>query len=284
MNNQWSHRLTPPPREGSVAAALSGRNEAREEKVPEEEFAESGSPHLCLAVEGVNYAYGGRKALDDVSFAVPHGAFCAMLGPNGAGKSTLFSLLTRLFVTRSGRIMVGGDDLSAHPRKALARMGVVFQQQTLDLDLTVRQNLTYFAALHGISGRAARHRIDLALSWLDMAERAGERARDLNGGHRRRTEIARALIHDPDMLLLDEPTVGLDAASRRSITARVHQLCRDEGLTVLWATHLVDEVEDSDRLVVLHRGKVLAEGPAAEIAGGRPLNDAFLDLTAAGAS
>lgn len=239
----------------------------------------TGGAHPGLAVENVTYAYGDRKALEDVSFTVPAGRFCALLGPNGAGKSTAFSLLTRLFVTQTGQIRISGIDLSQNPRAALALMGVVFQQPTLDLDLTVRQNLAYFAALHGISGREAVHRIDMVLGWLGMAERAEERARHLNGGHRRRAEIARALIHRPRVLLLDEPTVGLDAASRRSITERVHELCDDDGLTVLWATHLVDEVRDEDELIVLHRGKVLARGIAAEIAAGERLADAFLAMT-----
>ena len=112
-----------------------------------------------------------------------------------------------------------------------------------------------------------------------MAERAGERARDLNGGHRRRTEIARALIHEPAVLLLDEPSVGLDAASRRAVVDHVHELAREDGVTVLWATHLVDEVRPEDRLVVLHRGRVLADGIAGEIAGPAPLADRFLAMT-----
>ena len=232
-----------------------------------------------LTVAGVSYAFGAKRALDDVSFDVPAGRFCALLGPNGAGKSTLFALLTRLFVPDAGRIVVAGRDLAASPRAALARIGVVFQQPTLDLDLTVRRNLLYFAALHGLSGRQASAAIEAALERLDMAERAGERAGDLNGGHRRRMEIARALIHRPAVLLLDEPTVGLDAMTRRGITEHVHSLCADEGLTVLWATHLVDEVRDDDRLVILHGGRVVADGDAGEIAAGRPLADAFEALT-----
>ena len=117
-----------------------------------------------------------------------------------------------------------------------------------------------------------------------MRERADERARELNGGHRRRTEIARCLIHDPEVILLDEPTVGLDAASRRAITDHVHRLCEEDGLTVLWATHLVDEVKPEDQLLVLHRGRILAEGLAAEVAGNRSLADAFLSMTSAEAS
>lgn len=233
-----------------------------------------------LTVEGLSWSFGAKRALDDVSFSVERGRFCALLGPNGAGKSTLFGLLTRLFVTRQGRISVAGHDLAAAPRAALARIGVVFQQPTLDLDLTVRRNMTYFAALHGLSGRGAAARIDAALDRLSMRERAEERAGDLNGGHRRRMEIARALIHRPDVLLLDEPTVGLDAGSRAALVDHVHDLCAQDGLTVLWATHLVDEVRDADRLVVLHQGRIASDGIAGDVAAGHGgLGAAFAALT-----
>ncbi len=234
-----------------------------------------------LRIEGLSFSYGPRQALSDVSFAVERGRFCALLGPNGAGKSTLFALLTRLITTPCGLIHVAGHDLRQVPRSALASMGVVFQQPTLDMDLSVRRNLSYFAALHGLSARQAGSRIDAALERLSIADRAGERVRDLNGGHRRRTEIARALIPAPDVLLLDEPTVGLDAAARASITAHVHDLCDDGGLSVLWATHLVDEVRPEDQLVVLHQGRVLANDTAGTVAGQRPLAERFLALTAA---
>ncbi len=231
-----------------------------------------------LEIRGLSYRYGPRVALSDVKFEVGRGRFCALLGPNGAGKSTLFSLLTRLFVAREGSINVAGINLAENPRAALARIGVVFQSQTLDLDLSVRRNLRYFASLHGLNGTDAETRIDAALDRLDMRERAHERARDLNGGHRRRMEIARALIHRPAVLLLDEPTVGLDAPSRNAITSHVHDLT-EEGLAVLWATHLVDEVYDSDRLVVLHQGQIVADGVAGEIAAGESLADTFAALT-----
>ena len=234
-----------------------------------------------LKIEGLGFSYGAKRALDDVSFEVGQGAFCALLGPNGAGKSTLFALLTRLFTTREGRIMVAGHDIATNPQQALARIGVVFQQQTLDLDLSVRRNLRYFAALHGLAGRAAEMRIEAALERMAMGERADEIARDLNGGHRRRTEIARALVHQPAVLLLDEPTVGLDAEARRAITSHVHDLCANDGLTALWATHLTDEVWPEDRLVILHRGCVLADGITREIAGQEGLTERFLSLTGA---
>ncbi|WP_439623638.1 ABC transporter ATP-binding protein [Shinella sp.] len=230
-----------------------------------------------LTVEDISHDWGARRALDGVSFTVERGRFCALLGPNGAGKSTLFGMLTRLFTPRTGRIAIAGHDMASAPRAALARMGVVFQASTLDPDLTVRRNLLYFAALHGLSGREAETRAMGALERLGMAERAEEKAARLNGGHRRRMEIARALIHRPDVLLLDEPTVGLDAASRAAITQHVHDLASG-GLTVLWATHLVDEVRPQDRLVILHHGRVLADGEAGDI-GGTDLTGRFLALT-----
>lgn len=230
-----------------------------------------------LAVEGISHDWAARRALDGVSFSVEPGRFCALLGPNGAGKSTLFGVLTRLFTPREGRIAVAGHDMAHEPRAALARMGVVFQTSTLDPDLTVKRNLLYFAALHGLSGREAEVRAMAALQQLGMAERADEKAAKLNGGHRRRMEIARALLHRPRVLLLDEPTVGLDAASRAAITAHVHDLA-SAGLTVLWATHLVDEVRTTDRLVILHQGRVLVDGEAGDI-GGDDLTARFLALT-----
>ncbi|WP_026187089.1 ABC transporter ATP-binding protein [Ensifer sp. BR816] len=233
-----------------------------------------------LKVEAITHDWGTRRALEEVSFSVVPGQFCALLGPNGAGKSTLFGLLTRLFTPRAGGIFVAGHDLARNPYAALQLIGVVFQQPTIDLDLTVRRNLLYFAALHGLAGRRAEMRVTAVLERLGMAERAGERAGALNGGHRRRMEIARALIHRPSVLLLDEPTVGLDAAARVAIVDHVHRLAAEDRLTVLWATHLVDEIRPPDRLVILHRGRVLDTGEAGEIGGG-DLSGRFIALTGA---
>lgn len=233
----------------------------------------------ALEVTDLGFRYGKKEALKGVSFRVMPGEFCALLGPNGAGKSTLFALLTRLFVSREGRIAVMGRDLQADPRAALARMGVVFQQSTLDLDLSVARNLAYFGALHGLSRHEARTRAGEVLERLEMAERAGEKARALNGGHRRRLEIARALMHRPRLLLLDEPTVGLDARARAAITAHVHDLARDEGIAVLWATHLVDEVAPEDTVLILHQGALLQTGPARDLAPANGLATHFMALT-----
>ena len=233
-----------------------------------------------LTVRDLSFDYGAKQALEDVSLDVAPGTFCALLGPNGAGKSTLVSLLTRLLVAPDGDIRIAGHDLRTAPRAALADLGVVFQQPTLDLNLTVQQNLTYFAALHGIPQKETQSRIDAALDQLDMRERSHEKARALNGGHRRRMELARALLHKPKVLVLDEPTVGLDAAARQSITAHVHDLA-DQGLCVLWTTHLTDEVRDSDQLLVLHHGHILAQGKTQTLRGSQSLSDWFLSQTKA---
>jgi ABC-2 type transport system ATP-binding protein len=236
----------------------------------------------ALKVDDVSFAYRNRPALDRVGFEVRPGTFAALLGPNGAGKTTLFSLITRLIKTRQGRIEICGRDLGAAGAGALAPLGVVFQQPTLDLDLTVRQNLRYFALLRGLSLREADARIERELGRLRMAERARERVRDLNGGHRRRVEIARALLHDPRLLLLDEATVGLDVPSRKAIVEHVHTLAEERGLAILWATHLIDEIRPQDEMIVLDRGRVVARGRAADIValtGAQDLDGAFTALT-----
>lgn len=235
---------------------------------------------MSLRITDVSYAYRAKSALSKVSFDVPGGRFCALLGPNGAGKSTLFALLTNLFSTRMGTIEIDGINLTERPRAALARIGVVFQQTTLDLDLTVAQNMRYFAALQGLSGRAAHQRIDYVTDLLNIRDRMGETVRTLNGGHKRRTEIARCLIHDPQVLLLDEPTVGLDPKSRMAITHDVHALCHDHGKTVLWATHLADEIYDDDDIVILHRGQAVAKGLVQTIRKNQSLTRVFLHMTA----
>ena len=231
-----------------------------------------------LNVHNITYQYGSKTALDDVSFNLESAQFCALLGPNGAGKSTLFSLMTRLLVSPVGTIKLAGHDIAKEPGAALGKMGVVFQQQTLDLDMTVLQNMRYFAALQGLSGKQAQRNIDAALERLAMSERTHEKVRALNGGHRRRMEIARALVHEPKVLLLDEPTVGLDTQSRKAITAHVHELS-EAGLLVFWATHLVDEIEPDDAVIVLHQGRVLAQDRAKAIAGDGTLTDAFIGMT-----
>ncbi|TDR49591.1 ABC-2 type transport system ATP-binding protein [Halomonas ventosae] len=236
----------------------------------------------ALSVKDLGFSYSGEPVLESLSFDLRAGEFAVLLGPNGAGKTTLFSLITRLYAYRQGLIRIGGHDLGRHAIQAHARMGVVFQQPTLDLDLTVRQNLTYHAALHGMAPAEARRRARLQLARVEMPERLRQRVRHLSGGQRRRVEIARALLHEPQLLLLDEPTVGLDIASRRALVDHVHRLCRDQGVAVLWATHLIDEVHPGDRVIVLHRGRIRADGSVTEVAsraGAAAIGEAFDRLT-----
>jgi len=235
-----------------------------------------------LAVAAVEKSYGAVKALDRVSLTVGAGEFVALLGLNGAGKTTLFQLLSGLFVADGGRIEIHGHDLSRDPVPALAGIGIVFQQPTLDLDLSVVANLRFHAGLHGLPGALRESRIAAALERLGLAEAGSRKTRELSGGNRRRVELARALLHEPRLVLMDEPTVGLDPATRRDLLDHVHRLKTERGVGILWATHLIDEAEGADRVIVLHRGKVLQEGtPAAlvSLTGAKTLADAFMTLT-----
>lgn len=239
---------------------------------------------LALDIQSVSHAFGPRKALDAVSCAIAPSRHCVLLGLNGAGKTTLFSLITRLYHNTSGSIRVFGHDVRQAPGPALRALGVVFQQRTLDLDLSVMQNLVYHAALHGLPPRQAKRRAADELSRAGLLERANDKVRRLSGGQMRRVEIARALLHQPRLLLLDEPTVGLDIDARQGILDHVRALCQEEKLAVLWATHLIDEVTPESDVIVLHQGRVLSSGPAAAViadAGAADIRDAFTKLTRA---
>ena len=238
----------------------------------------------ALQIEHISHRYGARVALNDVTLTVRPSSFTVLLGLNGAGKSTLFSLITRLYAIRSGQIRIFGHDVGREAGAALSQLGVVFQSRALDVDISVRQNLMYHAALHGIASRRADQLIAEVLDRVAMADRTGSKVRDLSGGQMRRLEIARALLHRPRLLLLDEPTVGLDVKARADIISHVRQLVTEQGIGVLWATHLFDEIMPGDDLVVLHQGKVLAQGPMSRViaeAGAQDVNTAFMRLTGA---
>ncbi len=220
---------------------------------------------IAVACEHVTHHYSKRRALDDISINIPNGAFAALIGSNGAGKTTLISLLTRLYSAQQGTIRIFGCDLRRDARAALRAIGVLFQQLSIDLDLTVRENLRYHAALHGLSRLEADARIDEELARLQMLNRIDESVRALSGGMRRRAEIARALLHRPKLLLLDEPTAGLDAPTRLSILRHVSGLCRERGTTVLWTTHLLDEIQVADLTIVLRQGRTVEPTSAASI-------------------
>jgi len=236
----------------------------------------------ALRVEGLSKRYGERAALDGVSLTLQPASFVVLLGPNGAGKSTLFQLLTGLFVPDAGSIDVATLSMRDAATRALRHIGVVFQQMSLDLDLSVRANLRFHADLHGLPRAVADARIAQACQSAGLGDDLERAARELSGGNRRKVELVRALLHQPTLLLMDEPTVGLDPKSRRDLLATVRADIAARGTTVLWATHLVEEASQADRVLVLHRGRLLADGSAGEVTaalGGDTLEEAFIRAT-----
>lgn len=218
-----------------------------------------------LDCEGVVKRYGQRTALKGLSLTLPAGLWVVMLGPNGAGKSTLFQILTGLFTADTGRVQIQGVDLSRAPSAALRHIGVVFQQSSLDLDLSVARNWRWHADLHGLTRATAAQRTAEAAQTFALTGDLDRPVRELSGGNRRKVELARALLHRPALLLMDEPTVGLDPASRRDLLAAIRQDIRARQTTVLWATHLVEEAEQADRVLLLHQGQLLADGTPAQV-------------------
>lgn len=246
--------------------------------------ADRPSPSLssALSVTGIRKRFGEREVLHGISFDIAPSEFVALLGPNGAGKSTLFQILTGLYAADAGTVTIGGHTLDgpASWPAALAALGVVFQQPALDLDLDVRANLDFHAALHGLG--SARARTDALLARFGLADRDRERCRNLSGGMRRKVELARALLSEPRILLMDEATVGLDPASRVQLVEDVRRSCEAEQRAVLWATHLTEEAARADRVIVLHQGNILYDGPVAgllERAEADTIEAAFLGLT-----
>lgn len=219
----------------------------------------------ALTVENVHKSYGDVRALDGVSLAIERGEFVALLGRNGAGKSTLLQLLTGVFSPDAGQITVLGHDMGRHAIAALADIGVVFQQQTLDLDLSVRANLLFHADLHGLPRGEAKWRMSALLEEYQLADMVSARVRTLSGGNRRRLELARARLHRPRLLLMDEATAGLDPNSRRALLAEMKRLAAVENMSIVWTTHLVDEVQHADRIIMLDKGRVLYSGTTAEL-------------------
>lgn len=234
-----------------------------------------------LSVQAMSKSYGAVQALQQVSFELESG-FYALLGPNGAGKSTLFQLLTGLFAPDQGEIVLNDLAIKKDLPQALAQMGVVFQQPALDLDLSVQTNLDFHGKLHGMNKAAIKTRSAAVLAQLELSELASKACRTLSGGNRRKVELARALMTEPKLLLMDEATVGLDPASRATLISYVHQLCEQQNLCVLWATHLIDEAEAAKQVLVLHKGKLLAQDTPAQLIAQTQttsLLDAFFQLS-----
>jgi len=213
-----------------------------------------------IEVENLTHRYGDRTALSHVSFAVNRAEIFGLLGPNGGGKSTLFRILSTMMAPSEGRALVGGCD-AVRDRAAVRRqVGVVFQTQSLDKALTVEENLRAQGHLHGLSGALLRERMEHVLSQLGLEDRSKDLVETLSGGLRRRVEIAKALLHRPPVLLMDEASTGLDPAARRDLTRHVERLRDQQGVTILLTTHILEEADRCNRLVLLHQGKLVAEG------------------------
>ena len=235
-----------------------------------------------VEVRELTKRYGARTALDGLTLTIAPRCFAALLGPNGAGKSTLFQILTGLFAADSGEAMIAGHSIRKAPVAALAALGVVFQQSSLDLDLSVERNLRFHAALHGLARATANERIEHGCAALGIANDRQRTVRELSGGNRRKVELVRALLHRPAVLLMDEASVGLDPASRRDLLAALRADVAARGTTVLWATHLVEEALQADRVLVLHQGKLIADGTPSDVTtalGGGTLEAGFIQRT-----
>ena len=219
----------------------------------------------ALQIKNVSHKFGEFKALKNVSIKIDSGDFTVLLGLNGAGKTTLYSLITRLYNNNSGSIKIHNFDVREKSSDALKNIGVVFQQPTLDLDLSIEENLHYHSSLHGLSFADAKERIEEEIRRIDLTEKLKNKVRSLSGGQRRRVEIARSLLHKPKLLLLDEPTVGLDIGSRQMILKHVKSLCKKGELAVLWATHLIDEIDKGEKVVIIHKGEIVESGDVIKI-------------------
>ena len=219
---------------------------------------------MSIKISDVSFKFRGKLALNNVSLSLSPG-FNVLLGPNGAGKSTLLSLLTAQRPLQSGTLTYGTHDINQHQRAIMAQIGVVFQQTTLDLDLSVKQNLTYFGALHGLTTKRVLDNLSPVLESLALLDRLDDKIRALNEGHRRRVEIARCMIHQPQYLLLDEATVGLDVDSRKLIIEHIRALAKTSSLTILWTTHLMDEVQEDDALFIMNQGEIVTRGQCGQL-------------------
>src|SRR5450631_411807 len=218
-----------------------------------------------IAVRDLVHSYDGRTALNGVSFDVRPAELFGLLGPNGSGKTTLFRILSTLMVPVGGRAFILGHDAAKDPSRLRRKIGVVFQAQSIDIKLTAAENLWHQGHLYGLSGAALKSRITEMLGRVGLADRAGEKAETFSGGMQRRLELAKGLLHHPSVLLLDEPTTGLDPGARRDLWQYLRILRDEERVTVIVTTHLMEEADRCDRLAILNEGKLVALGTPAEL-------------------
>ena len=214
----------------------------------------------AVDIDSVSHQYGDHHALRDLTLSIPNGTLFGLLGPNGSGKTTLFRILSTLMPPTAGTTRVFGLDTTTQPDAVRDRLGVVFQEYALDENLTVRENLRFQGALYGLTGATLRERIDELLERFGVLDRADDTVEMLSGGLQRRVDLARGLLHRPDLILLDEPTTGLDPAARRTFWDAIDRLRRTEGTTLLVATHLMEEAERCDTVAILSDGACVAHG------------------------
>lgn len=233
----------------------------------EEASVEVGKPGVnpdetapAVEVKDLRHTYGDREALGGVSFSVARGEMFALLGPNGGGKTTLFKILSTLMPPTSGIVRIGNRDLSREPCLVRRHLGVVFQHPSLDRKLTVIENLRHHGHLYGLTGSELQRRVQEMLARLGLTDRANDLVETLSGGLQRRVELAKGLLHEPDILVLDEPNTGLDPAARRDFMNYLQQLREQDGVTILLTTHFMEDAERCERVGILHEGKLVALG------------------------
>lgn len=234
-----------------------------------------------LSLSNVSKSYGKIDALHDVSFEINPGEFVGLLGPNGAGKSTMFQVISGLFAPDGGTVSVFGRHFARDPAGILSRLGVVFQTRSVDLDMTIKSNLAFHGRLFGLSGDRLKDRVKEWTERFGLGELVGRQVRQLSGGQQRKVEIARALMNRPGLLIMDEPTAGLDAPSRRALVQDIRKLATEENVAILWATHLVDEIETADRVILLKSGRIVADSTPdglREMSGKNDLTDVYAAL------
>jgi ABC-2 type transport system ATP-binding protein len=232
------------------------------------------SPQLAVCTRALCRSFGTLRALDALDLDVPRGRLFALLGPNGAGKSTTIAILTTLLAPTSGEASVAGWDVVREPRRVRASIGVVFQEVSLDDRLTARENMQFHSMIHGIDAGARTARIAASLASVGLASAANQRVRTFSGGMKRRLEIARALLHEPAILILDEPTVGLDPQTRRTVWEQLAAIAATRARTVFVTTHYMDEAERCDDVAIVDHGRLVARGSPGELiarAGGERL-------------
>ena len=219
----------------------------------------------AIPLEHISHAYGDRPALKDVNFEVRPAEIFGLLGPNGSGKTTLFRILSTLMLPTSGRATIMGAEVNAAPNAVRRHIGVVFQAQSVDIKLSAAENLTHQGHLYGLYGKELKGRVREMLDHVALLDRANDKVETFSGGMQRRVELAKGLLHKPSVLLLDEPTTGLDPGARRDMWKYLDILRREQGVTVLVTTHLMEEAERCDRLAILSLGKLVALGTPAEL-------------------